>query len=462
MEKGKDLPTRGEADIKSSIAEKAETFARKAHGDADHRRKYSGAPYSVHLERVARLVATVSRDEEMIAAAWLHDTVEDTPTKIGKIAKRFGGGIAGLVGELTDVSTPADGNRRDRKAVDRKHTAAASARAKTIKLADLIDNCHDITENDPVFAAVFLGEMGQLLKVLGDGDPTLYEKAVQAHRECLDSLAKDGKPAPEGPQGEPRAPDPASSPQRRMRRLLNEGIPAAYIAEPLPSFDEEKDAASAREFMEKSGQEILGVRSAGNIAGYVLREDLAGGACGDHMRRFEDDQLLYADSPLARVINVLDRFETCFISILGQVGALVTREDMQKPPVRMWLFGMITILEMHFLRTIEERFPDDSWTEEVSEGRLEKARSLRKERTQKGQHPSLLDCLQLSDKAHILLRDAESRSDFGFESRKAGRREIKNLESLRNNLAHAQDIVTHDWAAITLIARRVDRIVSRL
>ncbi len=49
------MPTKGEAAIKPSIAEKAEAFARKAHGEADHRRRYSGAPYSVHLERVARL-----------------------------------------------------------------------------------------------------------------------------------------------------------------------------------------------------------------------------------------------------------------------------------------------------------------------------------------------------------------------------------------------------------------------
>jgi hypothetical protein len=413
---------------------------------------------------VARLVASVSRDEEMIAAAWLHDTVEDTTVTLDKIARRFGGGIAGLVGELTDVSTPADGSRRERKAIDREHTAAASARAKTIKLADLIDNSRDITANDPEFAAVFLEEMGLLLQVLGDGDATLYEEALRAHRECLGALEKSGKPAPEEPpEGSPK-PDPARSPQWRMRRLLNEGIPAAYIAENLPSFDEEKDAASARAFMEEKGLEILGVRSSGHIAGYLLREDLTGEGenCGDRRRPFEDGQILYADSPLAAVIGVLDRFDTCFISILGQVGAVVTREAMQKPPVRMWLFGMVTILEMHFLRTIEERYTDGSWEEEISEGRLEKARSLLEERKQRGQHPSLLDCLQLSDKAHILLRDAEARSDFGFASRKAGRKAVKDLESLRNNLAHAQDIVTHDWAAITLIARRVDRIVSRI
>jgi hypothetical protein len=44
---------------------------------------------------------------------------------------------------------------------------------------------------------------------------------------------------------------------------------------------------------------------------------------------------------------------------------------------------------------------------------------------------------------------------FGFESKSKAKRNIKSLESLRNNLAHAQDIVTHDWAAIARIALRV-------
>ena len=67
----------------------------------------------------------------------------------------------------------------------------------------------------------------------------------------------------------------------------------------------------------------------------------------------------------------------------------------------------------------------------------------------------LLDCLQISDKARILLEDPTQIAEFGFASKAAAKRVIRELESLRNNLAHGQDIVTHDWAQIARLARQV-------
>ncbi|RXM22001.1 bifunctional (p)ppGpp synthetase/guanosine-3',5'-bis(diphosphate) 3'-pyrophosphohydrolase, partial [Citrobacter sp. AAK_AS5] len=90
---------------------------------------------------VATIVASVTDDPEMIAAAWLHDIVEDTPASFLDLEKEFGPRVAELVGELTDVSRPSDGNRATRKSIDRAHLAGASARGKTVKLADLLDNC---------------------------------------------------------------------------------------------------------------------------------------------------------------------------------------------------------------------------------------------------------------------------------------------------------------------------------
>jgi hypothetical protein len=86
--------------------------------------------------------------------------------------------VACLVEMLTDVSKPEDGNRATRKAMDREHTANASSQAKTIKLADLIDNTHSIVEHDPDFARVYMREKTRLLQVLSEGDPTLYRKAT--------------------------------------------------------------------------------------------------------------------------------------------------------------------------------------------------------------------------------------------------------------------------------------------
>ena len=61
----------------SDLVKRASEYATSAHQRINHRRKYNKQPYHVHLEAVAGLVASVCDDQEMIAAAWLHDTVED-------------------------------------------------------------------------------------------------------------------------------------------------------------------------------------------------------------------------------------------------------------------------------------------------------------------------------------------------------------------------------------------------
>ena len=116
-------------------------------------------------------------DIEMVCAAILHDTVEDTKVTNEDIIKEFGDGIADLVYWLTDVSKPADGNRAQRKELDRMHADCAPADAQTIKLADLIDNSKSILEHDPKFAKVYMAEKELLLDVLHKGSPTLMVKA---------------------------------------------------------------------------------------------------------------------------------------------------------------------------------------------------------------------------------------------------------------------------------------------
>ena len=113
--------------------EQARIFATQAHKRIDHRRKYSNQPYDVHLKAVADIVASVTDDPEMIAAAWLHDTIEDTLATFQDIEKQFGKNISMLVSELTDVGKISDGNRAVRKSIDRFHLAQASYRGKTIK-----------------------------------------------------------------------------------------------------------------------------------------------------------------------------------------------------------------------------------------------------------------------------------------------------------------------------------------
>lgn len=163
-------------------------FAMHWHERIGQRRRYTGLPYIVHPAAVAELVRSVSDDEAMLAAAWLHDVVEDTPCTLAMIEAEFGADVTRLVAELTDVSKPEDGNRATRKAIDRAHTAAASARAKTVKLADLIDNGRDILAHDRHFARAYMREKCLLLEVLREGNPRLWHQAYALVQEAYELL----------------------------------------------------------------------------------------------------------------------------------------------------------------------------------------------------------------------------------------------------------------------------------
>ena len=159
----------------TALIERARAFAREKH--ASHFRKYTNLPYYTHLENVADLVASVTSDEEVIAAALLHDSLEDTDVTFSELVLHFGNRVADLVNEVTDVSTKADGNRAKRKGIDRDHLANASADGATVKLADLIDNSRDIEKHDARFAKMYLAEKRALLEVLKAGNSTLWDLA---------------------------------------------------------------------------------------------------------------------------------------------------------------------------------------------------------------------------------------------------------------------------------------------
>ena len=247
-----------------------------------------------------------------------------------------------------------------------------------------------------------------------------------------------------------------------MKRLFTEGFTILDIAEALLSFDADRNAAEVQRFMSKNGLQIVGVRRDGLVSGYVKHEELGAGTCANHMHHFDASPVLSATASLQEVMEALAESDYCFVRVLGNVGGIVTRNDTQKPPVRMWLFGMITIIEMFMVRTIETQYPNGEWQQELSVGRLNKARKILEERKRRNQTAELIDCLQLSDKAYILMKDPVLREDAGFDSMRAAKTAIKELEALRNNLAHAQDLLTYNWAAILAMSTRLEKVMTRI
>jgi hypothetical protein len=437
------------------LVKKARQFATEQHQRIDQRRKYSNQPYDVHLKAVADIVGGISADQEMIAAAWLHDTVEDTQATIEDIDREFGSSVAALVEQLTDVSRPGDGNRAARKTLDLRHTAQASVRAKTIKLADLIDNAQDITRHDPKFARVFNKEARALMEVLKEADVGLYSRAERVLEECAAKLER-AEPEEVVEAKTELAQHFFAPRQWRQMHDFTRVFTAKDIAEPLHCFDDDVSAKQVQECMHTSGYTVAGLLHEGTVCGYVLSGDLSGADLEENTKKITARQVVTPDAPLTDVIHILTLRDWCFVSLEGKPAGVIGRQDIQKPLVRMWLFGMITFFELFMVERVKRMWPYDEWTGFISPARLKKAQVLLDERHRRNQSCTLLDCLQLADKTQILMRDKELMAALGFKTAGAAKRVIKDLEALRNNLAHAQDIVTDNWAQIVRFARRIE------
>jgi (p)ppGpp synthase/HD superfamily hydrolase len=150
---------------------------------ADQKRRVTGEPYIVHPMRVAGMTTLwVARQSEgmsyvagdMIAAAWLHDVIEDANVTAEEIARATNGAVARYVLQLTNASMGSKEPRAVRKAMDREKLRAASREAKVIKMLDRIDNLTDM-RGDP-FAVKYAQESRLLVDVLRDADAELAER----------------------------------------------------------------------------------------------------------------------------------------------------------------------------------------------------------------------------------------------------------------------------------------------
>jgi guanosine-3',5'-bis(diphosphate) 3'-pyrophosphohydrolase len=166
-------------------------FASKKH--ASQRRKGPGdVPYINHPIEVAEILSRVAsvEDAEILMAALLHDTVEDTDTTEAEIASLFGDHVAALVMECSDdKSLP----KHERKNLQVEHAPHKTPGAKLIKIADKISNINDIANSPPVDWSVqrcreYLDWSERVVAGLRGENPSLdeyYDASLRAARTAF-------------------------------------------------------------------------------------------------------------------------------------------------------------------------------------------------------------------------------------------------------------------------------------
>ena len=137
-----------EKPLDTTLLDRAIVFAVRAHAGTERRGK--GYPYIVHPMEAVEIVATMTADQELMAAAILHDTVEDTDTTIEQISAEFGDRVASLVAAESDEphqhrDSVENWRARKQAAIDR--LASASHDAKIVALGDKLSNMRAIARD---------------------------------------------------------------------------------------------------------------------------------------------------------------------------------------------------------------------------------------------------------------------------------------------------------------------------
>lgn len=167
-----------------NIVQHAGIYQRAAHDAMGQVRKFSGLPYHTHPEAVLGILCqnVSALSVEMMAAALLHDVLEDTRVTEAALRKEFGDEVTRLVVGLTNWK-PTPGtfgvylNRAARHRLNVRRLSSECDRVKTIKLADCLHNLPDIIENDPKHAKVYVPEKRILLdEALSGGDFLLWSQ----------------------------------------------------------------------------------------------------------------------------------------------------------------------------------------------------------------------------------------------------------------------------------------------
>jgi len=166
--------------IAKSKVETARTFAHQKHGA--QRRNLDGAQTISHLENVVTILIDYGHsDPDILAAAYLHDCLEETDTTLQHLVVRFGVHIAELVFWLTESF---DGNRMTKGLRSAWRLSRAPWEAKLIELADIVDNCDQLRSHDLAFTEAYLDEKRQVLRLMAEREGTalmqlsLFQKAV--------------------------------------------------------------------------------------------------------------------------------------------------------------------------------------------------------------------------------------------------------------------------------------------
>ncbi|MGR3177197.1 MAG: CBS domain-containing protein [Candidatus Anammoxibacter sp.] len=231
-----------------------------------------------------------------------------------------------------------------------------------------------------------------------------------------------------------------------LKKIFIDDVTVESIFEPLHCYLANSIAEHAKKTLKSKGFDVAGVKKteSGEVIGYVVTDELANGELRNYVKGIDLELLISDSTPIADIFTVLTNRDFAFVLYGKNITGIITKADINKPPVRIYLFGMISLFEMHLNSWINDFYPDNTWERKITDDKRRTcARDNFEKRKGNNQDLSFVECLQLCDKREILKESDDFIKKIDIP-KKCFNTFAKRVEKIRNNLAHSQNSIIGD------------------
>src|ERR1700678_154485 len=248
-----------------------------------------------------------------------------------------------------------------------------------------------------------------------------------------------------------------------LRSRFEEKILAQAVFDPIQACSEQADVSDVLKVLNEKDFDYAGVaiQPEGPVTRFVSRELMQAGKVKDYAQEIPAEFTITEMTPLVKVLSIFKEKDHVFVSAETGVIGIITAADLSKPAVRIYLFGLISLLEMHLGYWIRIKYPDQTCRKQLKEVRISAAEKVLNERRRRDQEIDLLDCLQFCDKRDLVLGHQDLRTALDLDKNADPRRFLVLLERLRNQLAHSQEdlVANSSWQDLIPVIEWAEAVV---
>lgn len=251
-----------------------------------------------------------------------------------------------------------------------------------------------------------------------------------------------------------------------LKNLFEEKLTANIIAETFQFCMDYDDPKEIKRKMDEMDFDQYGVKNADKVLyGYIRKQDISEKChtCKEYARTFLPNELIAENTPLIEVFKILRDRSFIFVLRRNEVNAILMKADFQKTPMRLFFFGLITILEMQVNKMIKDHFPGDTWKKGIGKKKRKEAEKRYKAVSERNEGVQAINFVGLCDKLKKLANDDTVNHILAYDDKPQAMTSIANIKTIRNNLAHSDDIIAGlDWSTFYAVIEDILRSIQIL